>query len=327
LLSRETNHNKVFDWGQIGQFSNRVAKHDQEIKSLSISPDQRFVAAVGDDALVSITEIDSRQRVGEFSTLREELNLSRPQEVAVDFDPSVGSFTLAAIARYEVVIWAGPNEPLRKLRPNSQDEGASLRSLQYSPDGEVLVAGDAVGTLWIWDTKTWKVQKWGYCDGSIDDITFHPDGRMAISHASSAKKETRISCLDLVNREVIFGPINSRSSNTVDLDFCPVGDTLASSSRSSVAHLWNAKTGEHFQSVDTGSLRVLSVGFEPSGQYLATGTGSVVLWEMQDMVETIALDIELVPIYAIEFARDGSFLLSGGHDNTVRIWRAPLIKR
>ena len=270
---------------------------------------------------------DSRQRVAEFTTLRGKQNLSGPQKVAVDFDPTTDNLTLAALAKGEVVIWTGPNRPLRKLKPQFEDEDSHLRSLQYSPEGRFLVAGDSDGTLWFWDTDTWNMQSWNYGDDDIDEITFHTDGRMAIAHESSKSKNKQISCLDLVNRQVVFGPIDARSSDVVDLDFRPGGDVMASSSRKGVAHLWNAKTGDHIKSLETGSMYVLSVAFTPDGKYLATGTGSVKLWEMQDMVETIALDIHLVPIHAIEFAKDGSFLLSACHDKTVRIWRAPQIKK
>ena len=67
LLSRDTSNDDVIEWGEIDQFSNALTRHEEETKSVSISAKQNLVAAVGDDALVTVTELETRQRVGEFS--------------------------------------------------------------------------------------------------------------------------------------------------------------------------------------------------------------------------------------------------------------------
>ncbi|MCP4191773.1 MAG: WD40 repeat domain-containing protein [Planctomycetaceae bacterium] len=324
LLSQAKVNSQVVDWGQLDQLSNRLEKHNGEIWSVSISPDQDFVASVcRDDGTVSVTEIETRKRVAEFSVSRKKVN--HPAETAVDFLPTTepGKLLLAALARNEVKLWRGPNESLRTLSPKLKSPTSELGALRFSPDSKWLVCGDSDGTLWYWDTATWAEHCWENCAvGWIHRIEIHSDGRIAVASSEVRRGPVSISCVRLEGQQVEFGPIDAKSTDWIDLAFQPGGDLLVSTAYRGVVNLWNAKTGNSVGEIDPLGTEVFSVAFTPNGNYLAIGSRTIKLWEMTDMVETISLGAGVYTNYrSLEFSRDGSFLVSGGVDDTVRIWK------
>ena len=55
---------------------------------------------------------------------------------------------------------------------------ASVTSLDFSPDGSMLVVGAAEGVISIWDTKSHELIATREADGAILDVSFSPDGTM-----------------------------------------------------------------------------------------------------------------------------------------------------
>ena len=251
---------------------------------------------------------------------REVLNESNPPYVYLDFNPSTNDM-LAAIAGKEVLISSPSGATRRVLSPALPPDG-EMCCVQFSPDGTQLVATDSTGTVWHWTVADWKQTRWKFADRLIDEIAFRDNETIAVAHGSAATNGRQITCLNITNRSVLWGPVNASLSHRVDLEFQPQGELLASSSRMSGVHFWNAETGSLFKKIDPDGFYVQAVAFSPNGKYLATGTGTIKLWNMDSIVETIALDIGLVPILGLEFSKNGNFLISSGHDDTVRIWRA-----
>ena len=318
LLSGGTNHG-VVEWGKVRQLTNTLTRHAEETKSVSISASQDLVAAVGDDALISITEIETRRRVGEISTLREEWSESDPPYVSLDFHPQKNDM-LAAVALAEVLI-AKPSGEIQKTLLPPLKQGDELLCVQFSPDGQTLAASDSNGTIWLWNVGDWKASNWKVADGLIDELAFRDSQTLAAS-CGPLEGGRRIYCLDMTSQTVRWGPVNAASSHRADLEFQPHGNLLASSSRQSAVHFWNADTGKLVEKINPDGFYVQSIAFSPDGKHLATGTGRIKLWNVDSLVETISLDIEMVPILGLEFAKNGNFLISTGHDDAVRIWRA-----
>ena len=79
------------------------------------------------------------------------------------------------------------------------------------------------------------------------------------------------------------------------MDFSPDGITLASGSWKEV-RLWNARTGEHQQTLEGHTRSIDSVAFSPDGSTLASGSGdgTILLWNLTldaNGVETLAEDV------------------------------------
>lgn len=72
--------------------------------------------------------------------------------------------------------------------------GSVIRSIRFSPDGELLAMGNGT-QVWIWDTATWQVteKREGHID-DIVDLAFNPEGGSLIS--ASRDGTVRVWALD-----------------------------------------------------------------------------------------------------------------------------------
>lgn len=324
LLSQAKMNSDVIDWGPLDKLTNRIDEHEGEVWTVSISPNQQYVASTcRDDGTVSVLDIETGVRVAEFG-----VGMDGPKiaETGVDFLANAQSdeLLLAALSRYEVKLWSGPNQPLKTLHPKLKTTDSELGAVQFSPDGKWLVCGDSDGTLWYWDTATWKEHKRETRElGRIHRLEIDLSNRVAIAFSKHYGGPVSIACLDLEKQLVLFGPFDARSHKWIDLAFQPHGDLLASTSYKGTVNLWNAATGDFVMEIASSGTEVFSLAFTPDGKQLAIGSRSIQLWDMINMVWTISLDKGSFTNYrALEFSHDGSFLISGSVDDSVRIWRA-----
>ena len=67
---------------------------------------------------------------------------------------------------------------------------------------------------------------------------------------------------------------------------------------------------------------VRSVAFDPSGKYLASGSGDniVRVWDVSSMQQVAELKGHTKAVASVAFDPSGKYLASGSHDNTIRLW-------
>jgi len=95
-------------------------------------------------------------------------------------------------------------------------------------------------------------------------------------------------------------------------------DVMSTGDRDGAVCVWDSTTKQRVLTFDTG---VYDLAFDPKGRYLA-GAGvseAVYLWDMEKQEEAYALEGHLGRVNCVAFSRDGSYLLSGGDDGTVRV--------
>ncbi|GKT76716.1 NACHT domain protein [Colletotrichum tofieldiae] len=140
----------------------------------------------------------------------------------------------------------------------------------------------------------------------------------------------------LFNHDVIF-PLRLNIVRTMPLEnsvscvrFSHDGKYIAMGSGIAV-HIYDIDTGAKFRSFTDhssflhGHKFISSICFSPDGKYLvscASGDSLINIWDIQRGIIHKALRGHTDRVHALDFTRDGTNVVSGSSDKTVRLWSA-----
>lgn len=190
-----------------------------------------------------------------------------------------------------------------------------VNSVNYSPDGRLLVSASSDTTVKIWqrDGKLLKTLV-GHLD-SVIDVAFSPQGDLIASAG-----EDNVVKLWSVEGEPI-DTLYGHRGRVHRVVFSPQGDLIASAGEDTTVRLWN-REGKLAGILVNQTQEVLAVAFSPDGQIIATGdrSGTLKLWNRSGKIlSTIAA--HNLPIRGIDFSPDGRQIATGGDDKVAKIWQ------
>lgn len=120
--------------------------------------------------------------------------------------------------------------------------------------------------------------------------------------------------------------------NVLSVEFSPDGQTAVSGDLSGVVILWNIQTGEEILRFAGHDSEVNAVDIDPNNQYVASGScgamgesgecisGTVILWNIETGEEIRRFEGHTDAVTTLEFSPDGTQLLTGSFDRTMRRW-------
>jgi WD40 repeat protein/energy-coupling factor transporter ATP-binding protein EcfA2 len=203
-----------------------------------------------------------------------------------------GSLIAAALSqkdiRPQIRIW---NVATRELAggPFDCDEGDTIYTIHFSPDGSRLAAGGFGQAVSIWPltggSPPTRVRYDEEHTGSIRDVVFGPDGKTF----ATASGDRTIILWDAVSGKSISPPLTGHHGPIDIVAFSSDGKLLASGSDDHTVILWEVETG-----VAIGQLRghtdtVRALAFSQDGKHLYSGSfpstvatedGGLLDWEL-----------------------------------------------
>lgn len=192
-----------------------------------------------------------------------------------------------------------------------------VRSVVFSPDGNMLASGGDDKTVAVWDMITGRQVRSlkGHADGILS-VAFSPNSKIL----ASGSADLTAKLWDVTTGEELYslrhaGPVFS-------LCFSPDGEILASSDESTIVKLWTVSTGKLLRTLDGHGSYLSAITFSPDGKLLASGSldDSVKVWDAATGEQLLTLRGHTDTVVSLAFSPDGKLLASGSDDRTVKIW-------
>jgi WD40 repeat protein len=252
-------------------------------RGVAFSPDGRTLAGAGffRDKLVGIVDVQTGRRVQSLAGHTEW------ETDAVAFSPD-GKLLASTGADKQILVWERASG---KLRHRLADQPSRAPALAFSPDSATLASGGDK-TVRLWDVATGRLRRslQGHRDW-VCTLAFAPDGKTIASGGCDwAYHRGR-------DTSGFWPPDPGCDSQWI---------------------LWDAATGGRKRTV-TEPGRLLSLAIAPDGKSLACGIGKEVrLYDVGSETPGRVVTSHDFAVTAVAFTRDGSAVLSGSHDHTVK---------
>lgn len=183
-------------------------------------------------------------------------------------------------------------------------------ALGSSKHGQLLV--------WEWQSESYILKQQGHLD-SMNAIAYSPDSQKIVT----ASDDGKIKVWDVKSGFCIV-TFTEHTSGVTACEFAKKGSVLYTSSLDGSVRAWDLVRYRNFRTFTAPSrLSFSSLAVDPSGEVVCAGSPDsfdIHVWSVQTGQLLDQLSGHEGPIVSLAFAADGSHLVSGSWDRTVRIW-------
>lgn len=205
---------------------------------------------------------------------------------------------------------------LKKVREVKYSSGITITSLLFSPNGRLLISGSADGTIRMKDLESGETRKASAHPGGVSGISYMPKEDLLISGGMDGS----IALWDPETLEEVKRVYRGDSSI---LDISHVGGLLAFIRSDGMVIILETGNWSEIASIPIPSPAPV-LALSPTEGRVAIGDelGSVFIWNTYSIrpSKTISCGSQ---VSALAFSPDGSFLVSGGDDGGIRVWKGP----
>lgn len=302
--------------------------HTNSVYCLAFSPDGTKVVSGSKDFSVRIWDTCSGAEIHVLSGHGLEEGIQYNYD---GFPFYTGSVNSVAFSPDGTKVVSGSND--RTIRVWEVKRGLELRvlnnqavvhSVAFSLDGTKIISNSSK-FIKVWDVEVGlELRQLEGHTSSVYSLALSRDGTKLASGCSNT-----VRVWDFINFSELSVVTKSGASH---LSFSPDGTKLVSCIRESVK-IWDAISGSELNSLKGNIDTVHCVSFSPDGSKVISGSGSwgglgreegrdaVRMWDVFTGSEIQVLLGHENKVHAVSFSPDGTEIVSGSTDNTIRIWQ------
>jgi WD40 repeat protein/class 3 adenylate cyclase len=287
---------------ETGEELQRFLGHTNNINSVTFLREGKVVLTGSDDGTARLWDVQTGQELQRFTSL------TIVTGVAVSPD---GKSVLTGSGDGTIRLWN--SEPRYKFSPFDHNSGVS--AVAFSPDGKFVLTGGSDGVAGLWNAKSGQklFDLSGHGTTINYGVAFSPNGKYALT--GSWDKTVRL--WDVETGTELYALANL-SGGVNSVAFSPDGKHIAADSDNGV-EVWETETGQPVREF-SGIERVWRVAFSADGKFVAAAANDgAALWDattghlLRQFSDGSGLN-------SVAFSPDGNFILTGGHNNTARLW-------
>jgi len=283
--------------------------------------------------------------------------IDQPPAVVTGVAITPDGLTIAgATDEHRVLIWDAASGACRACLEGHADW---VRSVGLAPDGNMFVSGGGDGSICLWDIERQsRMFQLPVCDGAVAGVCFHPNNQqvavvgfsrqLQIVNTSSGHTSQQLDCPCADIRTVSFSPdgkrlavagrngrirlwnvgngaqerdIETGGRQICALAFSPDSRLLATAGNGPAISLLDVASGEIIATLDSRPAKVRALLFIDNRQLAAGGTDNrIAIWDVDDRHVTRRLVGHTGTVASLACDANGTVLVSGSFDTTVRVW-------
>ena len=290
----------------VTQTEHTLLKHGSSVLTVAYSPvNPSVVASAGDNGVIKLWNL----RNGTAATL------GRHQDTvnSIAFSPN-GKFLASGGDDYVLKLWNVNHKHHIATHEHITDRARSqVKAVTFSPNGRVIATGGRNAKLWDAHTHneiaTLKHDEWVWA------VAFSSDGKLLATGDDSGQ----VNVWNLQSRQIVT-QLHADSDAVYAVQFSPNDQTLAGAGYEGKIKLWTVPNWNPHGTL-TANSTISEISFSPNSRTLAaTSHKSIHLWTVRTGENIVTLTGHTDWVRTTTFSPNGSALISGGTDGTVRIW-------
>lgn len=285
--------------------------HTARVESLALTYDDKYIVSGSADQTLRVWDLTTGKCMRRFD------NDSQVNHVAISQDTML--IALPGRSKSNVIASIYPLKLIeRKTGQIFKEYGnilnkhtAHISAIGFTPDNRHLISGSWDSTIKIWDINSTNCVKILKCSAGIYSLAVDSKGMNLLSGHSDGT--IILWNIAMGNRLSSFKDKSNIQSVAISSD----GKYAVSGSQTSLK-LWDTKTAKSLWNIDYG-INALSIS--PDNKYIIASVGSDIgLWELLTGSLITVLKGHTRKIWDVAITNDGRYVVSGGEDNTIRLW-------